>query len=82
MTSQEYGFFYGKVHGFISPFVLIAKLQGAHIGLYAVHNSGTFYWLGYVLGFVFLLGSGGGGVASRNKYQNFQFPFSFQTFNS
>jgi hypothetical protein len=68
MTSQEYGFFYGIVHGFISPFILIAKLLGAHIGLYAEHNSGTFYWLGYILGIVFLLGGGGGGVASRNRY--------------
>ena len=39
ITKQEYGFLYGIVHGFISPFVLIAKLFGAHIGLYAEHNA-------------------------------------------
>jgi len=68
MTHEEYGFFWGILHGFISPFVLIAKLLGAHIGLYAEHNTGTFYWLGFILGLVFLLGGGGGGVASRRRY--------------
>lgn len=67
MTSEEYGFFYGIGHGFISPFVLIAKLVGAQIGLYAENNSGTFYWLGYILGILLLLGGGGGGVASRRR---------------
>jgi hypothetical protein len=67
MTHQEYGFFYGIAHGFISPFVLVAKLFGAHIGLYAQHNSGTFYWGGYILGLIFLLGGGGGGIASRRR---------------
>ena len=68
MTPQEYGFFWGILHGFISPFALVAKLFGAHIGLYAEHNTGTFYWLGFILGLVFLLGGGGGGVASRRRY--------------
>jgi hypothetical protein len=68
MTPQEYGFFYGILHGFISPFVLVAKLLGAHIGLYAEHNTGAFYWLGFILGLVFLLGGGGGSVASRRRY--------------
>jgi hypothetical protein len=67
MTSEEYGFFWGILHGFISPFVFIAKLLGAHIGLYAAHNTDTFYWLGFILGLVFLLGGGGGGVASRRR---------------
>jgi len=68
MTPEQYGFFWGILHGFISPFVLIAKLLGAHIGLYAAHNTGTFYWLGFILGLVLLLGGGGGGVASRRRY--------------
>jgi len=67
-TPQEYGFLYGIIHGFISPFVLIAKLLGSHIGLYAIHNSGLLYWAGFILGLAFLFGGGGGGYASRRRY--------------
>jgi len=66
-TAEEYGFLYGLVHGFISPFVLIAKLLGANIGLYAVHNSGSLYWAGFVLGVLLLLGGGGGGGYYRSR---------------
>jgi len=65
MTPEEYGFFWGILHGFISPFVLIAKLLGAHIGLYAEHNTGLLYWVGFILGIGFLFGGGGGAVRSR-----------------
>lgn len=68
MSHQEYGFLYGIVHGFISPFVLIAKLFGANIGLYALHNSGLLYWAGFILGLAILFGGGGGGYASRRRY--------------
>lgn len=64
MSHEQYGFLYGIVHGFISPFVLIAKLLGMHVGVYAEHNTGLFYWLGFILGLSFLFG-GGGGYASR-----------------
>ncbi len=68
MSQEEYGFLYGIVHGFISPFVLIARLFGAHIGLYAQHNAGTIYWLGFILGLVLLLGGGGGYTTRRRWY--------------
>jgi hypothetical protein len=68
MTKEAYGFFYGIVHGFISPFVLIAKLFGVHIGLYAEHNTGLLYWVGFILGLVLLLGGGGGSYATRRWY--------------
>ena len=70
MTTQEYGFLYGIVHGFISPFVLIAKLLGAHIGLYAEHNVGLLYWVGFILGLILLFGGGGGGYATRRRWYN------------
>jgi hypothetical protein len=60
MTHEEYGFLYGIIHGFISPFTLIAKLLGANIGVYAEHNTGSLYWLGFILGVVLLIGGGGG----------------------
>jgi hypothetical protein len=68
MTNEEYGFLYGIVHGFISPFVLIAKLLGVNIGLYAEHNTGSSYWLGFILGVVLLLGGGGGSYATRRRW--------------
>jgi hypothetical protein len=68
MTREEYGFLYGIVHGFISPFVLIAKLLGANVGLYAEHNTGSFYWGGFILGVVLLLGGGGGYTTRRRWY--------------
>ena len=67
MTEQQYGFIYGVVQGFISPFVLIAKLFGAQIGLYAVNNTGMLYWAGYILGILILLGGGGGGYSRRRR---------------
>ena len=70
ITTQEYGFLYGIVHGFISPFALIAKLLGAHIGLYAEHNIGLLYWAGFILGLILLFGGGGGGYATRRRRYN------------
>ena len=60
--SHESGFFSGLWHGFIIIFSLIGKLFGADIGLYAEHNTGFTYWLGFILG---LGGFGGGGSAAR-----------------
>ncbi|PKP35419.1 MAG: hypothetical protein CVU00_02365 [Bacteroidetes bacterium HGW-Bacteroidetes-17] len=68
VTEQQYGFLYGIVQGFIFPFVLIAKLLGEHVGLYAENNTGMSYWLGYILGIVILFGGGGGGYARRRRY--------------
>lgn len=57
-TYDEYGFFSGIWHGFCLPFALIGKLFGADIGIYAQHNSGFFYWVGFLLG----IGGLGGGA--------------------
>lgn len=61
--SHEAGFFSGIWHGFIIVFSLIGKLFGADIGIYAEHNTGFFYWLGFIIG----IGGfgGGGGTAAR-----------------
>ena len=68
MSQEEYGFLYGIVHGFISPFVLIAKLIGANIGLYAENNTGSLYWVGFILGLVLLFGGGGGSYTARRRW--------------
>jgi hypothetical protein len=50
-TSSEAGFFAGIIHGIVLfPFALLAKLFGMDYSLYAEHNSGFFYWIGYVIG--------------------------------
>jgi hypothetical protein len=68
VTTEEYGFLFGIIHGIISPFTLIAKLLGANIGLYAEHNTGLLYWVGFILGVVLLLGGGGGGYSTRRRW--------------
>jgi len=61
-SSQEAGFFSGIWHGIIFVFSLIGKLFGLKIGIYAEHNSGFFYWLGFMIGLGLL---GGGSAKSR-----------------
>jgi hypothetical protein len=60
--TKESGFFSGLWHGFIIVFSLIGKLFGADIGIYAEHNTGFTYWLGFIIG---IGGFGGGGSAAR-----------------
>lgn len=61
-TQTEYGFFSGIIHGIVFVFALIGKLFGFNIGLYAEHNTGFFYWLGFIIG---IGGLGGGARSSR-----------------
>ena len=61
-SSHEYGFLSGILHGFIFVFALIGKLFGLGVGLYAEHNTGFFYWLGFIIG---IGGLGGSGSAAR-----------------
>ena len=61
LKGKEYGFFYGLIHGFITPFSFIASLFDDEVAIYAVNNSGWWYDLG------FLLGSGGWGFMAGNK---------------
>lgn len=63
-SSHEAGFFSGLWHGFIFIFSLIGKLFGAHIGIYAEHNTGFTYWLGFIIG---ITGLGGGGYSASRR---------------
>ena len=49
--TSSYGFFSGIVHGLVFPIALVGKLFGVDTGLYALNNSGFFYWLGFLIGF-------------------------------
>jgi hypothetical protein len=57
-TGHACGFLYGIAHGFIAIPCLIVKLITQKQALFAAHNTGTFYWLGYILGLFFLGGVG------------------------
>jgi hypothetical protein len=50
-TATEAGFFSGIIHGVVLfPFALLAELFGMGYNLYAAHNCGFYYWIGYVIG--------------------------------
>jgi hypothetical protein len=61
------GFWQGLWHGFITPFTFIISLFSQKVHMYEVHNNGTWYNLGYLLGAATILGGGGGGAARRSK---------------
>lgn len=67
VTEKEYGFWYGILHGFVLPFTIIGKIFKMDIGLYAITNTGTFYWIGYFFGFAIITGGSGRGVKRRKK---------------
>jgi hypothetical protein len=50
------GFWYGLLHGVISPFALIASIF-SDVRVYAFPNSGLGYDAGFVLGMICLMGA-------------------------
>ena len=58
------GFFLGLWHGFISPVTFIVSVFSKNVRLYEVHNNGTWYNFGFVLGAGLLLS---GGILGRKK---------------
>jgi hypothetical protein len=63
-TFHQYGFFHGLLHGFILIFAVIGKMFGGQHGIYAIHNTGFFYWFGFLLGL--LVFTGGGAASARS----------------
>jgi len=58
------GFFFGLWHGFISPVTFIISVFSRHVRFYEVHNNGTWYNFGFVLGAGLFLS---GGILGRKK---------------
>jgi hypothetical protein len=56
------GFWLGLWHGLIAPVAFVVSLFTSEVGIYEVHNSGTLYDLGFVLGLGFLVGGGASGA--------------------
>lgn len=61
------GFWRGFWHGFISFFSFVASLFKDNVSVYEVHNNGTWYNLGFILGVMSFFGGGGGGARRRSK---------------
>jgi hypothetical protein len=59
------GFWFGLWHGVIAPVTFVISLFNADVGIYEVHNSGTWYDFGFVLGLGFLVGGGSGASSAR-----------------
>lgn len=58
------GFFLGLWHGLISPVTFIISVFTKNVRLYEVHNNGTWYNFGFVLGAGLFLS---GGILGRKK---------------
>lgn len=58
------GFILGLWHGFISPVTFIISVFTRNVRFYEVHNNGTWYNFGFVLGAGLFLS---GGVLGRRK---------------
>jgi hypothetical protein len=59
------GFWFGLWHGLIAPVTFVISLFNADVGIYEVHNSGSWYDFGFVLGLGFLVGGGSGASSAR-----------------
>lgn len=62
-TYKEFGFFHGLLHGFLLVFAVIGKMFGGHHGIFAMHNTGFFYWLGFLIGLTIF--TGGSAASTR-----------------
>jgi hypothetical protein len=59
------GFWHGLWHGVIVIITFIISLFSDTVNIYEVHNTGSWYDLGFILGALIALGSGG--RASKGK---------------
>jgi hypothetical protein len=58
------GFWAGLWHGLISPVTFVISIFSKKVRLYEIHNSGTWYNLGFVIGAGLFLS---GGILGRKK---------------
>jgi len=61
------GFLWGLVHGFVLPFSFIGSLFTDNISIYEVHNTGSWYDFGFVLGMGLFSGSSTSSVSSSTS---------------
>lgn len=58
------GFLLGLWHGFISPVTFVISVFSKNVRLYEIHNNGTWYNFGFVLGAGLFLS---GGILGKKK---------------
>jgi hypothetical protein len=61
------GFWLGLWHGIICPITFIISLFSKNIHFYEVHNNGSWYNAGYIIGLGISFGGCSGSAASRKK---------------
>jgi hypothetical protein len=64
------GFWTGLWQGFISPLAFLVSLFNENVHVFEVHNNGSWYVFGFLLGASIIFGGGGGGAASTRKRKN------------
>jgi hypothetical protein len=58
-------FWLGLWHGFILPFAFLVSMFNDKVTIYEVHNNGTWYNLGFLMGAAMIWG--GGGASARRR---------------
>lgn len=61
------GFWRGLWHGLIAPLTFVVSLFTQQVRVYEVHNVGSWYDAGFMLGLTLSLGGGGGRAAWRRN---------------
>lgn len=59
------GFWLGLWHGIIAPITFVVSLFSDTVNVYEVHNNGSWYNFGFVIGAVFLIGGSCGAKSAR-----------------
>lgn len=62
------GFWDGLWHGFITPVTFIISLFSDKVTIYEIHNNGTWYNLGFLIGVIVIFGGGGRGSRVRRPW--------------
>ena len=61
------GFWLGLWHGLICPIAFVISLFKENVHFYEVHNNGTWYNLGYIIGLAGVFGGCSGSAAGKKK---------------
>lgn len=63
--TSPYGFWNGLWHGIISPITLIITLFREDVAMYAIHNNGAWYNVGFLFGTSLIFSGGYKGISRK-----------------
>jgi hypothetical protein len=69
-TGGPAGFLQGMVQGFIIVIAFVFSLFDHTVGIYEVHNDGTAYNIGFIIGALLFFGGGAGTFAGSRSRRN------------